>query len=105
LPIDFQTIPTADRVPFTFVEWNNTNALPPQVQQFQAWMIGQSAAGSAGVLNTPTLVSSLAQAQNSYGPGSMLAQMCRVWFQNNTSTPLWITALADNEAGTKSTEH
>ena len=103
MPIDFQTIPTADRVPFTFVEWNNTNALPPQVQQFQAWMIGQSAAGSAGVLNTPTLVSSLAQAQNSYGPGSMLAQMCRVWFQNNTSTPLWITALADNEAGTKST--
>lgn len=103
MPIDFQSVPTTDRVPFVYVEWNNTNALPPAAQQFAALMLGQSTAGSPVATGVPTLISSVAQMQTSFGAGSMLAQMARVWFANNSTTPLWVIAIADNGGGTKST--
>jgi len=105
VPIDFDTIPTTDRVPFVYIEFDNTNAIQAAATQvYSALMLGQRNAGTATVAaSVPTRVSSLAQMQAYFGADSMLAQMARVWFANNGSTPLTVIASDDNGAGTKST--
>ncbi len=103
MPLEFDSIPTNDRVPFVYIEFNNNNALPSQPLQYKALMLGQRSAGAPIAANVPTAVGSLAQVQAMFGADSMLSQMARVWFANNNATPLTIIALDDNGAGSYST--
>ena len=98
--IAFNSVPSTGRVPFVYVEFDNTGAvLGPVQQQYSALMIGQRAAAAPIAAAVPTLVTSLEQAETYFGVDSQIAQMARVWFANNTVTPLTICALDDLVAG------
>jgi phage tail sheath gpL-like len=62
-------------------------------------MIGQRNAAAPIAAGVPTLVTSLSQAETYFGVDSQIAQMARVWFANNTVTPLTVCALDDNGSG------
>ena len=101
--INFLSVPNNNRTPFVFIEFNNANAVQSISQPFNALMLGQMTSAATATAATPVSVSSYAQAQSLFGQNSMLANMCRVWFQNNTTIPLTVIPLADNGAGTTST--
>ena len=98
--ISFNQIPTNNRIPFTFVEFNNTNAVQGAgVLNYRGLIIGQKLAGGVAVAEVPLRISSEAQAVTQFGKGSMLHQMVKRWLDNNKTTELWVIPLADNGAG------
>lgn len=101
MSIGFNQIPANNRLPFVFVEFNNTNAIQGTgLKAYKALLLGQKLAGGTAVADTPVRVTSTAQAKTLFGDGSMLHHMCEKWFLNNKTTELWVIPQADNGAGT-----
>jgi phage tail sheath gpL-like len=99
-PISFNSIPANNRLPFIFVEFDNTNAVQgPSLIAYRALLIGQKLTGGSAVADVPVRVTSEAQAKTLFGEGSMLHHMCAKWFANNKSTEMWCMPLVDNGAG------
>lgn len=104
MSISFNSIPANNRLPFVFVEFDNTNAVSgPTLLAYKALVWGQKLSGGTAVADVPVLVTSTAQAETLFGEGSMLHHMFDKWFQNNTSTETWALPLADNGAGVAAT--
>lgn len=99
-PISFNETPTNVRVPFVFVEIDNSMAQQgPALLPYRALLIGQKISAGTATANALYKVTSAAQVQTLAGRGSMLHRMAIQWFKNNSFTETWIGVLADNGAG------
>lgn len=98
--IDFNTIPAGQRVPFAYVEFDNSQAngqLPAGNRV--ALIIGQMFATGSVAAATPVAVQNGAQAAQYFGGGSMLATMLDWFFSVNQTTPVFAIGVLDNPAG------
>lgn len=104
MTISFNGISPSLRVPFVFVEFDNSKAQQgPSIQEYKTLMIGQKlSTGSATALSLYT-VTQESQARSLFGAGSMLHHMCARYLQNNKVVPLKVMPLADNGAGVAAT--
>ena len=99
--INFESIPGGGqlRVPFAYIEFNNSLAEGLPADNVTALIVGQRLAGGGVAANVPTPVSGGAQAAADFGAGSMLASMCDWFFSVNKSTPVVAIALDDAGSG------
>ena len=101
--VSFNNIPTTIRVPWTYVEFDNTRAAQgPAVQPYTTLIMGQKL--STGTKDELTLqnITSEAQALTYFGEGSMLHRMCKKYLENDTITSLKAIAI-DDAAGSPAT--
>lgn len=104
MTISFNSIPSANRVPFVFVEFDNSNAIQgSQILQFRSLLIGGKLAAGTAPAGVPVRVTSVAQAKTLFGAGSILAQMVEAYIARDNFTELWTLPLADNGSGTSAT--
>lgn len=104
MSIDFNTIPSDVRVPFTYIEFDNTQAngeLPTET--YTILVIGQRLPTGQIAAGVPTPIQSGAQAAQYFGAGSMIATMLDWVTYLNQDTPVVAIALDDNEAGAQAT--
>jgi phage tail sheath gpL-like len=99
MAIPFNDIPNTLRVPFTYVEFDNSKAQQgPAIQKYITLMIGQRlTAGSVAEL-VPTAITSEAQARDAFGAGSMLHGMIAAYLDNDKVTELIAIAQDDDGA-------
>lgn len=98
MPISFNNLPANVRVPFFYVEVDNSQASFFQ-QQATALLIGQKLSGGTAALDTPLLITQVDQAKTLFGVGSMLARMVEKFKANNVFTEVWAVAVTDNGSG------
>jgi len=104
MAISFNEIPGNIRVPFMYVEFDNSRANQGPTQQvYRALVMGNKLAAGTAPADVPIRVTSAAQAKTYFGAGSMLSHMFEKWFDNNVSTEVWGMPLADNGAGVQAT--
>lgn len=97
MPISFNGIPNTLRVPFVYVEFDNSRAIEgPTLMTFTNLVIGQRLAAGTVAALTPVRVTSAAQAATFFGAGSMLAHMLERQLENNDLTETWAVALDDD---------
>lgn len=97
------------REPFFSATFDPTAASQgPGVLQFSALLIGQRTAAAAAAPGAPAAdtlhrVTSVGQAIDLGGRGSILHRMALAWYASNTQTELWLGLLDDNGAGVAAT--
>lgn len=98
--INFEQLTGSIRVPLVGIEFSSKNAQQGSSNKpYRALIIGPrdpAASGTAAVLD-PHLITSEGQANQLFGPGSILANMVRRWLTFNRFTELW--AVATGESG------
>lgn len=98
--MNFNQIPTALRVPFSYVEFSNSEASSASTtQRYRLLLIGQKLAGGTAAANTLVRIQSEAQARTAFGAGSMLFLMARKALKANNFTETWAMPLADDAGG------
>ncbi|RMG60284.1 MAG: phage tail protein [Gammaproteobacteria bacterium] len=100
--ISFSQIPASLRLPGTYLEFDASLAGLAQAS-FKRLIIGQRLASGTVAANVPTRVTSVAQAEEYFGRGSMLASMLAHVMAIDPWTETWAIALDDNGAGTAAT--
>ena len=104
MSIDFNTIPAGVRVPFTYIEFDNSRANgEPATEVYTVLVLGQRLASGQVAALVPTPIQSGAQAAQYFGAGSMLATMLDWFTALNTSTQVVAIALDDAKAGNAAT--
>jgi len=103
MAIGFNNIPTTIRVPWTYVEFDNTRAQQgPAVQPYTTLIMGQKlSAGTKDELTLQTITDE-AQARTYFGVGSMLHRMCKKYLENDKITSVKAIAI-DDAAGSQAT--
>ena len=100
MTISFNQVPSANRVPFVFVEFDNSNAIQGnQILQFRSLLIGSRLTAGTAPANVPVRVTSAAQARTLFGAGSILAHMVEAYVARDSFTELWALPVNDNGAG------
>lgn len=99
MPIVFDNIPAALRLPGTYIEFNNRLAGGSD-PSFKVLMIGQRLTGGSVAAGIPTRVTNDADAEAFFGRGSMLAEMLKTGRAVNPWMDVYGLALDDNGAGT-----
>jgi len=98
--ISFNQIPIDLRVPGQYIEFDNTRAIQGLVSQpHKILVIGQRLAAGSVAADVPTRILSAAEAETSFGRGSMLATMLAALKDANRYTESWAIALDDAAAG------
>lgn len=104
MSISFNLIGQGILTPGVFAEFDTSKAQQgPSIQKHRVLLIGQrlsTGTHSAGVIEK---ITSAAQARQFYGPGSMLAAMCKSFLDENKLNELNAIALDDDGAGVKAT--
>jgi phage tail sheath gpL-like len=96
MPISFDDIPDY-RVPFTYIEFDPSKATQgPAILNYRQLIIGQKLVAGSASTGDPVLVTSEGDAINKFGQGSMLHQMAKALFANNTFNEAWFAALDDD---------
>ena len=104
MAISFNQIPNGIRVPFAYIELDNTGAnTGTALQTYRSLLIGQKLAAGTTPALTPTRITSAQQAATMFGAGSMLHNMAEAYFANNSFTETWAVALDDNGAHVQAT--
>jgi phage tail sheath gpL-like len=99
MTISFNQVPNGIRVPFAYIEFDNTGALTgTALQTYRALLIAPRTSGGSVQANTLTRVTSAQQARGFFGPGSVMHNMAEAYFANNTFTETWAIAVDDNVA-------
>lgn len=100
MAISFNQIPSNLRVPGVYTEIDNSQAVSgPQLVQYRMLLLGQIiSAGSATPLEL-VRVTSVEQARELFGPGSMLAIMFEAASASNTFTETWCLPIEDHASG------
>lgn len=97
-PISFNEV-GAHRVPFAYIEFDASKATQgPSILKYKQLVIGQKLSAGSASVNDPVLVTSEGDAIKKFGQGSMLHQMAKALFANNTNTEAWFAALDDDGA-------
>ena len=100
MAISFNKIPSTVRIPWVYVEFDNSGALKGDtVQPYTALLMGQMLAPGTAGYNGPILVTSDEQATELFGAGSMVTQMVKAYRKDDSYTELYCMALADDQAG------
>lgn len=94
----FSQIPAGLRVPFFYVELDNSKANSFS-QSMRALLVGLKSAGGTAAANVPVICSSPDQARQMFGEDSMLAAMVQKFRDGNLFTELWCAPLAEPGAG------
>lgn len=96
----FNQVPSAVRVPFSYVEFSNSESSSGSgVQVYKILLIGQKLAAGAAAAGVPVRIQSEAQARTAFGAGSMLLDMAKASLKANNLTETWAIPLADDAAG------
>jgi phage tail sheath gpL-like len=100
MTISFNQVPSNVRVPWTYVEFDNSQAQQgPSVQPFTTLIVGQKlAAGTKPELQIVS-ISDEAQASDLFGRGSNLHMMIKKYRQGDKVTPIKAIAIDDLAAG------
>jgi phage tail sheath gpL-like len=104
MSISFNSIPIDVRTPGQYLEFDNSravNGLPGQPHRIL--VIGQRLAAGSVLQAVPTQILSGAAAQDFFGKGSMLAEMCLALRAANRRTEVWAIALDEAGGGVKAT--
>lgn len=100
MAISFNKIPSTVRIPWVYVEFDNSGALKGDtVQPYTVLLMGQMLTPGTAGYNVPILVTSDEQATELFGAGSMLTQMVKAYRKDDSYTELYCMALADDQAG------
>ena len=99
MSVGFSQIPQNLRVPFFYMEFNNSLAGQSQ-SSYPALLIGQSLISQP---LAPQLISGADDAAAAFGAGSMLARMVAAYRNNDAMGELWVLPLADNPAASAAT--
>lgn len=100
MPISFNNVPTTNRVPFVFVEFDNSNAIQgAQALPFRQLLIGTKLAAGTATAGQLVRVTSADQAKTLFGAGSVLAGMFEASFAHDKFTETWAMPLEDDGAG------
>lgn len=101
MTISFNDIPSTQRIPFTYVEFDSSRAVKgPLTQPFKVLIIGQKTSAGTATVEVPIQVRPGSQSRTLFGPGSQLHHMCEAFFENNETSEVWVIPLADLVAGT-----
>lgn len=103
MTVTFNNIPSGLRVPFFYVELDNSKANSFSQNQ-RALLIGQKTTAGTAVADVPVLCSSADQARALFGPDSMLAAMVEQFRAGNLFTELWCAPVAEPVAGVASVQ-
>lgn len=103
MTITFTQIPGTIRTPLAYVEINASNQNQNSPTNKRILVMGQRTSAGTVAANVPTLISNYSQAVQSFGQGSILANMFAVLFANNPFTEKWCIASDDDGAGTAAT--
>lgn len=100
MSISFNEIPSTVRVPWTYIEFDNTGAVSGTANQlYKTLIFGQKLSGGSAVTKKLYRVTSADQAASLFGSGSLLSLMAEKYFKNNKFTETWMVALDDDAAG------
>lgn len=100
MAISFNDIPTAIRVPFTYVEFDSSGAVSgSSIQPYKILVFGLMLSGTAAA-NVPVLVTSDTQAATLFGAASQIASILRKVRQSGTLQEIWAIPQAEDAAGT-----
>lgn len=96
--IAFNTVPNNNLVPFTFVEFDNSNASGGRLssQSYKVLIIGQQFASGEKSAGEVSLVTDPTEGMKYYGRGSMLSQMAEGVFQTK-GLEVYCLGLLDND--------
>lgn len=104
MTIGFNEVPNAMRVPFVYVEIDNSNAVSgPALMPYRTLVCGQKLAAGAQAPLVPVRVTSAQQAVALFGAGSMLAQSCATYLAADPTTEMYAIAVEDAPAGQAAT--
>jgi len=97
--MNFNAVPSALRVPFVAVEFDNSRAQQgPALLPYRALIIGQKTAAGSAAANSLHRVTNVDQVIALAGRGSMLHRQALAWFAGNRFTEAWIGVLEDDAA-------
>src|SRR5215831_7670597 len=94
MPISLSQIPAGFRIPLYYVEVDPSKAGLP-INRLPALLVGIKLATGTAAVNVPLPISSQAQADASFGPGSHLARMFAAYFANNFTQETWGLPIAE----------
>lgn len=104
MTVPFNDIPTNLRVPFIYVEFDNSRAVRgPALMPYRNLVFGQRLAAGTKKALEPVRVTSAAQAREYFGKGSMLDIMCAAQFAADSMTETFVVALDDEAEGAAAT--
>ena len=104
MAIAFNEIPTNFRVPFTFIEFDSTQAVVgPAILEGHLLVFGQMASSGTATPGAVTSVTSVEQSSGLFGASSMLHRSLIKLFQNNNTTKVSVLPLADPSTGVRAT--
>ena len=100
MTISFNDVPSDLLIPFTAIEFDNTEANQgPSILAYRTLIIAQKTSAGTATANVPIQISNVSQALTLGGRGSMAHRMCAKYFVANKSTETWLLPVADNGAG------
>ena len=100
MSIGFNEVPANLRVPFVYAEFDNQNAVQgPSLQPYKILMMGPMLGTGTKAALSLNLVTSFDQAKTYFGAGSLVSEMTRAFFDNNSSNELYVVPLEDAGGG------
>ena len=102
MPIGFNDIPAALRLPGVYIEFDNRLAGNANID-FKVLVIGQRLATGTVAEGVPTRVNNASEAEEFFGRGSMLAEMFTALKDAEQWMETWAIALDENGAGVAAT--
>ena len=100
MTISFNNIPTNTRIPFSYIEFDNSNAQQgPALQDYTVLAIGQRLSAGTKAALSQTVVTSESEAREYFGAGSQLFTMLKHFFAANKSTRLVAIPVDDHGSG------
>lgn len=104
MAISFTEIPRNLRVPFVYVEFDNTHAVSgPALMPYKNLVFGQRLAEGSAPAMQPVRVTSAVQGRQYFGTGSMLDLMLSAQLEANNMTETWVVPLEDDPAAKAAT--
>ena len=95
MAIGFNQVPVDTRVPFAYVEFDESGAIDePGIQPYRALMVGTARSTGAAATREIVRIASAEDAARAWGIGSVLHQMAQAWFRVNITSELYGIALA-----------
>lgn len=100
--IAFNQVPAGQKVPFVFIEFDTSRAQQgPSIQSYIGLIIGQRLSTGTKAAGTIERITSVAQAREFYGPGSMLSHQVAAWLNSNLVNQLNVFAHDDDGGSNK----
>lgn len=104
MTIAFNAIPPDIRVPFAYIEIDNSGAITgTPVPEWKMLILGQKLSTGTAQANTAIQITRSAEADPLFGAGSMISSMVKAIKNANSYMETWVIALEDNATGVAAT--